>query len=204
VTTIEADELDLIGLDRVHREFIGEHPGWADRIEVVYIGRAALESFRTSSGRLAVISPGEPFHLRDDRPVDWLQNWYLIRETGIALLGPPAEAVVPPIDWAEFVAASRQYADDISRRSRRDTNPGSLAYSVLTMCRVLMSTEAQTNASKQAAAAWARERMPEWAWLIDAALRCRISRGTIGFDDEPTQAAARTFIAQLAAEISRR
>jgi hypothetical protein len=42
--------------------------------------------------------------------------------------------------------------------------------------------------------------MPEWAWLIDTALRCRLSGGRTGFDDEPTRAAARTFIALLVDE----
>ena len=82
VTSGEVDGIDLPGLDLMHSDFVSRHPEWSDRIEVVYVGLAALRSFRTSSGPLAVISPGEPFHLRDERVVEWLQNWYLIRETG--------------------------------------------------------------------------------------------------------------------------
>ena len=58
------------------------------------------------------------------------------------------------------------------------------------------------HCSKQEAAAWARERMPKWAWLIDAALRCRMSRGATGFDDEQSRAAAEMFIGLLADEIT--
>ena len=43
--------------------------------------------------------------------------------------------------------------------------------------------------------------MPQWAWLIDAALECRLSRGTIGFADEPSRDAAEVFIALLADDI---
>lgn len=43
---------------------------------------------------------------------------------------------------------------------------------------------------------------PEWAWLFDAARRCRLSRGTTGFDDEQTRAAAETFIGLFADEIT--
>ncbi len=117
VTAREADQIDLAGLGRVHDDVVSLHPDWSDRLEVVYIGRAALRSFRTSTARLAVISPGEPFHLRDDRVVEWLQNWYLIREAGRTLFGPPAGTLVPPISMAEFVAAAARYADQISRQS---------------------------------------------------------------------------------------
>jgi hypothetical protein len=57
-----------------------------------------------------------------------------------------------------------------------------------------MTVTTRTQVSKQEAAAWTGERMPEWTWLIDAALRYRLSRGVSGFDDEQTRAAAARFI----------
>ncbi|HUQ77535.1 MAG TPA: aminoglycoside adenylyltransferase domain-containing protein [Patescibacteria group bacterium] len=203
VTSVEADALDLVGLASVHDGLVGRRPEWIDRIEVVYIGQATLGSYRTSLGRLAVISPGEPFHVRDDRVAEWVQNWYLVRETGRALHGPPPAAVVPVVAWAEFVAASARYATEISRRSLDNASPGALAYAVLTMCRAHMTVRGQAHGSKQEAAAWTSQRLPEWAWLIDAALRCRLSLGSVGFDDKITRAAALTLIALLAAEIGR-
>jgi predicted nucleotidyltransferase len=202
VTAMDADAIDFVGLDRVHQEFVSRHREWNDRLEIVYVGRATLGSFRTSPDPLAVISPGEPFHLRRERVVEWLQNWYLVRETGVTLFGPPAVEIVPPIDWSEFVAAAARYADQLSGQSLAEASAGSLSYSVLTMCRACMTVQAQTHRSKQEAAAWARERMPEWAWLIDVAIGCRLSRGTIGFSDEKTRAAAEAFIRLLAARIS--
>jgi predicted nucleotidyltransferase len=201
VTSGEAGAIDLAGLDRVHGGLVDRHPEWSDRIEIVYIGYAALRSFRTSHGRLAVISPGEPFHLRDERVVEWLQNWYLIRETGVTLYGPPADAMVSPIAWTEFVAAAVRYAQQISAGSLAEASPGALAYSVLTLCRAHRTVQAQVHGSKQEAGAWEREQMPEWAWLIDAALRCRLSRGRAGFDDRATRDAAEEFIALLASRI---
>ena len=94
VTSVEADALDLVGLASIHDGLVGRRPEWSDRVEVVYIGQATLRSYRSSLGRLAVISPGEPFQLRDDRVAEWVQNWYLVRETGRALDGPPPAAVV--------------------------------------------------------------------------------------------------------------
>ena len=201
VTAEDPERIDLDGLERMHADLAAARPEWADRIEVVYVGREALASFRTSRGRLAVISPGEPFHVRDERPGAWLQNWYLIRETGVALSGPPAAEVVPAVTWTEFVSASRRYAEELASRPLDDASPGSLAYTVLTMCRALFTVRAQALGSKQEAAAWVRQRMPEWDGLIAAALRCRLSRGTVGFDDAPTRAAAASFVDALAAEI---
>jgi predicted nucleotidyltransferase len=203
VTATDADRIDLAGLERMHGEVVDRHPEWMDRIEVVYVGRDALQSFRSSPSPLAVVSPGEPFHLREEPLIDWLQNWYSIRETGLPLVGPPAAAIVPPITWSEFVAATARYAAEISARSLSAASPGSLAYAVLTMCRAYMTVVAHGHGSKQEAAAWTRERLPDWAWLVDAALACRLSRGMVSFDDEQTRTAAQTFVRIIAIEIGR-
>jgi predicted nucleotidyltransferase len=198
VSARQLHEIDLVRLGGTHQSFAGRHPEWGDRIEVVYIGVDALRSFRTSRGRLAVISPGEPFHLRDERPAEWIQNWYLVRETGVALFGPVATSLVPPVAWPEFVAALRRYAREIAARSLDDVIPGQLAYNVLTICRALRAVETDTVSSKRDAAAWVRERDPDRAGLIDAALRCRLSGGVIGFDDPESRSEAVAFIRQVA------
>ena len=204
VTAADAGDLDLNGLDRVHRDVVSRGPEWSDRLEIVYVGREALQSFRTSAGPLAVISPGEPFHLRTDRLTDWVQNWYLVRETGVTLYGPPATTLVPTIDWSEFVAATARYAGEISTRNLAEASAGTLAYEVLTMCRAFMTLQTQTHPTKQEAADWAREQLPDWAWLIDAVLRCRLSRGTVGFDDDESRAAAAELVGLLVTRISGR
>lgn len=201
VTTPEVEGIDLAGLDRMQLDIVRRNPAWSDRLEIVYIGRTTLRSFRTSGGSLAVISPGEPFHVVGDA-ADWLQNWYLVRETGVTLDGVAAADVIPPVTRAEFIAAVRRYAGWLTGRNHREVGPGHLAYTVLSVCRALRTVRTGLPCSKQEAAAWAAERMPEWAWLIDAALRCRLSRGTTGFDDEQTRAAAEAFIELLADEIT--
>ncbi len=201
VTSLEVEALDLDGLEQMHHAFVGRYPEWRDRLEIVYVGRATLGSFRASPGSLAVISPGEPFHVRNERVAEWLQNWYLVRETGICLFGADIAAIVPPITWSEFLAATVRYADEVRNQSRLGADDGVIAYAILTMCRALRTVRTQTHGSKQEAAAWTRERMPEWAWLIDEALACRLSRGTAGFEDERSRAATETFIALLDDEI---
>jgi predicted nucleotidyltransferase len=202
VTSPNVEAVDLPGLERMHQQLARRHPDWEDRIEVVYVSRGALESFRTSVGGLAVISPGEPFHVRDDPLSEWLQTWYLVRETGVALYGPSPAEIIPPIARAEFVAAIARYSGELRHRSRAGATGGAVAYAVLTMCRALLTVELGTTGSKQEAAAWVRERMPDWAWLIDSALECRRSRGTIGFADASSRADAERFIGLIADEIS--
>ena len=201
VTSAEVETIDLALLDRVHRDFVTRHPDWTDRLEVVYIGRATLEAFRTSAGRLAVISPGEPFHLRDEPVFEWVQNWYLVRETGLVLYGPAAATLIPPVAWDEFAAAAARYGEQISSQQLRDASPSAIAYAVLTMCRALMTVQTQAHVSKQEAAAWTRRRMPDRAGVIDTALRSRASRGASGFDDTESRAAAQVFIGLAAARI---
>src|SRR5450756_1549996 len=67
VTSPEVGALDLAGFEQMQHAFVSRYPEWGDRLEIVYVGRATLQSFRTSPGSLAVISPGEPFHVRDER-----------------------------------------------------------------------------------------------------------------------------------------
>ncbi|MBA3876358.1 MAG: nucleotidyltransferase [Anaerolinea sp.] len=199
VTRAEVEEIDLGGLDEMQRDIVSRYPDWNDRLEIVYIGKTTLQAFRTNSGSLAVISPGEPFHVVGG-VADWLQNWYLVRETGVTLDGAAAADVMPTISRVEFVAAVARYAGWLGAWSLGDLGAGSLAYAVLSTCRACRTVRTGVPCSKHEGAAWVAERMPEWAWLIDTALRCRLSGGRTGFDDEPTRAAARTFIALLVDE----
>jgi predicted nucleotidyltransferase len=201
VTSVDADRLDLPALDQAHVRLVSRFPAWRDRIEIVYVGAEALSSFRSSRGRLAVISPGEPFHVRDEPVTDWIQNWYLVRETGVVLHGAPAADLVPTIAWREFVAAAVRYAGELSQHGLGDATGGSVAYSILTMCRALATVETDRHPTKQEAAAFARAELPAWAGLIDAALRCRLSRGAVGFDDAPSRRAAVEFFGVVQARI---
>jgi Nucleotidyltransferase domain. len=200
VTSRDVSELDFTNLDRVHRAFVDRHPAWNDRLEIVYVGRRTLWSFR-DGGPLGVISPGETFRLGNGVEL-WLQNWYLVRDTGVTLYGPAPDAVIPTITWSEFIAGTARYAAEVRGRNLEAANPGARAYAVLTMCRALCTILTHRPCSKQEGAAWARERMPEWSWLIDAAVECWLSRGAIGFADDEIRAAAEELIRLLADEVA--
>jgi hypothetical protein len=197
VVVIERD-LDADAIARIesfHTQTVDRHPEWQDRLELVYLRRATLAQFR-AGGAICVISPGEPFHLRDGIEL-WLQNFYLVREMGVTLVGPGPTVTIPEISWQEFLAATTRYAEEVRVRSLHDATPGSRAYNVLTMCRALCTVRSNRPCSKQEGAAWVRTEMPEWAYLIDAAECCRLSRGRTGFTDSETVRAAERLIAIL-------
>jgi hypothetical protein len=197
VTNRGVDALDLDGLDRAHRSVVDRHPEWSDRLEILYVERAALASPETSDARLAVISPGEPFHAAGPAS-DWLQNWYLLRKTGVVLEGPPVSEVIATITRDAFIAAVLRYVQYLRGKPYSDLDSGAVAYSVLSMCRALTTVRTGQPCSKQEGAAWARGLMPDKAWIIDAALARRLSLGTTGFDDNRIRSAAITLIDSLA------
>ncbi len=201
VTRHDLDAAIAGRLDTFHSAVEARHRDWTDRLELVYVGRETLANFR-AGGRLGVISPGEPFHLRDGVEL-WTGNFYLVRETGETLLGPPPADTIPSVSWAEFLAETRRYADEVRSRDLRSATPGDRAYSVLTMCRALATIRNDRPCSKQEGADLVRSWMPQWGWLIDEAEDCRLSRGRSGLADEATIEAAASVIALLGDEIDR-
>jgi hypothetical protein len=169
-------------LDRVHNDVRDRHPEWTDRIEVIYFTATALASFRGTQHPIAAISPGEPFNLKVAHE-DWNSNWYVVRNHGVALVGPDPRTLIGPIDVAEVTAQQRKMSGDWAASVGPDSQPGFLAYRILTACRALYTAENQAMASKRGAGEWARQEMPEWADLIDLALRVRAGDGLTGHLD---------------------
>jgi Nucleotidyltransferase domain len=83
-------------LSRVHADLASANPEWSDRIEVIYISKQGLANCRTDPTAIAVISPGEPFHVVQAGR-DWILNWYPARQHGVRLLGP-SDRLVDPSD----------------------------------------------------------------------------------------------------------
>lgn len=178
----------LAELEGLHVALVEEMPEWHDRVEVVYLSWEALSRFRSATFPAARISPGEPFHALeiDDR---WLIDWYQLRTVGLALSGPPAAAVVPPIAKTEWLAAVRRHllewpVDDATATS------GDLAYAILSMCRGLHTCTTGDQVSKREAAHWGSGALPQHASTIEDALARRSAgRGRPIDDDRPDRRA---------------
>ncbi|CAN5600742.1 N/A [soil metagenome] len=182
------EDLDLALLSSVHDRFVERDPPWRDRLEIVYVSRRSLAQ-PSNRDAVAVISPGEPFHITGPSS-DWLGNWYLVSQTGVALLGPPPTEMIAPISDDDFLSAVRRYLDYL-------VTSDYVGYAVLSACRAVRTLATGSHCSKEEGAAWVRERLPDWAWVIDAAIEDRLSPGT-GYSDGPSRVAAREFVALLA------
>jgi streptomycin 3"-adenylyltransferase len=200
VTSTAIESVDLGGLATMHAAIVDRAPDWRDHVDAVYISRASLRAFRTSREPMAVISPGEPFHRVSDRPVDWLQNWFYARETGVALRGPAARSLIPPISSAELVGAVRRYAGEVAGRDRSTASGGAIAYAILTLCRAWRTVETGAMTSKAQGAAWATHRLPGSSSVIETALRVR--RGLDGFAGAVSRSSAEVLIAELGRRVA--
>ena len=86
-TTTDIDDDTFARLQGMHLDVVTDHPAWDNRIEIAYLSVAALRTFRTHESRMAVISPGEPFHSKAAGK-EWLINWWLVRERGSPFTAP--------------------------------------------------------------------------------------------------------------------
>jgi hypothetical protein len=185
VLSYPLDDAEFGALDRMHQELVAMYPAWDDRIEIGYMTHVALKTYRTQSSTIAIISPGEPFH-RKEAGKDWLLNWYVVREQGLTLFGPPPNTLIGPIHHDEYIACvraqTREWAEWIYHMTLRKQQ----AYAILTMCRALYAVHFGVQTSKRAAAAWAAERLPQWSPLIANALEWRAATDDANVDHAAT------------------
>lgn len=201
VTATDLDAAALAAVQAMHTDFAAHHPAWDGRIEVAYVPAHALATFRTHAGPIAVISPGEPFHVKQaDRA--WLVNWYLVREVGRTLYGPPPQTFIGPIAREEFIQVVREHAQAWPVWVEDAHTRGAQAYAILTLCRALYTVHHRGQASKPQAAAWAAAYLPEWAALIRQALVWRRTPADPSVDHAATLDAARRFVGDVAARIA--
>jgi len=190
----DLDDAAFDALDKMHHELAQKHPQWENRIEIAYLSLHALKTFKTETSTIAVISPGEPFN-RKQAGKDWLMNWYMVQSKGIRLFGPPPETIIDPTSQAEFIEAVKAHLIAWREYIEQVDNGPYQSYAILTMCRGLYTYTHGEQVSKQKAAAWAVEAMPEWAAVIQRALVWRRAFRE-GIDDlAATLPEARRFVA---------
>ena len=192
-TSSDIDEEDFDNLQKMHNDFANTHKEWDDRIEVAYLSVAALQTVKSQTSKVAIISPGEPFHVKETRK-DWVMDWYVVREKGLTLFGPPPKTLIEPISKEEFMQAVKEHTkawcewiQDMRKRKQQ-------AYAVLTLCRVLYAYRNGEQASKKQAALWAEKELPAWSQLIQNALVWREDWRNEQVDHETTLAETVKFV----------
>jgi Domain of unknown function (DUF4111) len=171
-TVSEVSDQQFELLHQMHTDVVRDNPEWFDRIEVAYVSLETLRTPWLSRNRIAIISPGEPFHFKEAGK-DWLVNWYMVRKAGLTLFGPAPATIISPITQAEFVQVIREHADKWGEWVHHIQKRKGQAYAMLSMCRALYTHQHGEQVSKQDAALWAQEQLPEWAELIGRAMGWR-------------------------------
>ncbi|MDQ5827056.1 MAG: DUF4111 domain-containing protein [Chloroflexota bacterium] len=185
VTASDIDSHEFERLDRMHMDFISRNTMWKDRLEIAYVSVDALKTYRWRASNIAIISPGEPFHVKEAGK-DWLLNWYIVREKGIALVGPPPKTIIEPIAKEEFIQVLTNHVREWREWVEHDNTRPWQAYAILTMCRALYTYRNGEHVSKKQAALWAQRELPEWASLIGDALKWREAWRDADVDHEAT------------------
>ena len=188
---LNAREFD--GLLQMHDGFAAENPFWHGRIEVAYLPSAALKTFRSQVSKIAVISPGEPFHTKDAAR-EWLMNWWMVREHGVTLFGPLPGTLIDPISREEFLQNVREHTVLWGEWIEENRALPPQSYVIITACRALYAISHGEQASKKRAARWAQARYPQWAGLIGDALSWRAGAGHEGVDPETTYPETLRFV----------
>jgi len=169
-TSSEIDAKEFEALQKMHADFADKHTNWQGRIEVQYLSVAALKTFKSKSSKMAAISPGEPFHIKEAGK-EWTINWYVVQEKGVTLVGPSPKTFIDPISQEEFMQAVQEQAKQWSERiPHLPKRQPSQAYAILTLCRALYSLKHGEQVSKKQAAVWAKKEYPEWSVCVQNAL----------------------------------
>ena len=192
------DEREFALLDAMHQRVAAERPEWDGRIEIAYVSAEALQTFREKASPIGIMSPGEPFHIVEAGH-DWLVNWWVVRENGITLYGPPPQQLISPITRREFLDVVRDHArrwpEWLQGRKRRKSQ----SYAILTMCRAWYAVTFGRQPSKQQAARWVQEQLPERSALIERALEWRVAPEND--DDDQHYPETVQFVADMSARV---
>jgi len=195
-TTDTINEREFLALKQMQDGLIRSYPQWDNRLEIAYLSLHALKTFRTDDSLIGIISPGEPFHMKAAGK-DWLVNWYMVREKGVTLFGPPPQTIIDPISKEEFSQVVkdhmrwwRDYIHEVHHR-------GSQAYAILTMCRALYTVRNGEQVSKIQAASWAQGELPEWSSLIQNAVSWRKAAREHDVDHAATLPQMRQFVVEM-------
>jgi hypothetical protein len=177
VVVVTEGELDpglVRRLAALHVRLVTDHPRWGHELECSYIAREALRhaprpgphpNVERGEGGLELVHPEAGY---------WVLHRSLLREHGIAVVGPAPATLIDPVTPAQLLEAVasvlREWWAPMLVDPTRLRSWGYRGYAVLTMCRMLYTLQHGTIVSKSVAAGWARASLARrWTSLIDHA-----------------------------------
>lgn len=162
-------------LQVMHERFNVQTSQRSHNLEGSYISRHALRRYNANNACHPHIEWGVGERLKivchDEA---WCVHRFILRERGIAILGPAPHTLIDPVSSGELRQAMLKMLEGWATHVRQ--NPNEIAqqeyqsYTVLSICRILYTLELGDIVSKAKAARWAQETTgARWAGLIDRA-----------------------------------
>ena len=174
VTHHPVSDAEFEALTQLHARIPAGHEADAHHYEISYIDRASLKRFAPGERRHPTTGTDWPFGRAEHRD-NWVLERWIVREHGVALLGPDPKTLIDPIPPDELRAAVRS---ELQARVRDwaggETAPDWLlprsyqAFEIETVCRALYTLARGELPTKPQAVAWALETLPEpWRSLVE-------------------------------------
>jgi Aminoglycoside adenylyltransferase, C-terminal domain/Nucleotidyltransferase domain len=166
-------------LRAMHERFNAGGSPWADKVEAAYIPERVLchsLPFQAQA-RYPQIEKGGTL-ARDPLEEGWVFQCQSLRDFGIVIAGPDPKTLIDPINPNEMRRAALVIAGRWLDQAEHDAEwlawvrpRNHQAFVVITLCRLLYSSDTGTVASKPAAGRWAHAALDgTWATLIAHAL----------------------------------
>lgn len=172
VTAETISDEEFMALDAMHQQIVRDDPQWRERIEIDYVSQKALRTFKVQRSLIGRISPGEPFHMIT-AGIDFLADWYMVREKGVTLYGEAPETYIGHISKGEFVQAVKDATGYWREAIQESLDFYGQSYAIIMLWRSLYTVTYGEQVSKVQATTWAAEQFPEWADLIGYAMLWR-------------------------------
>lgn len=171
---VVADELteeQVAALQGLHGRVYSLSSSWAQHLEGSYFPRAVLADSGRCGEPLWYLDNGARELIRSDHCNTIVVRWVL-HEHGVALVGPPATTLLPPVSAASLRDDVRtsilEWGQEILDAPERFNNRFYQSFITLSYCRMLHTLASGRVESKQAGAAWAKATLdPRWHGLID-------------------------------------
>lgn len=197
VTAVDIDENDFTTLNEMQDRLVKNFDHWDDRIEIAYLSKEALKTFKYKRSTIATISPGEPFNIKK-AGIGWLVDWYCVQENSVTLFGPDPRTLIEPISKSEFLMAVKNHALEWREWVTQTKNSqGFQFYAVLTLCRAFYALNHGEQSSKTTAGQWAKKAYPQWADLIEKAITWRINPKDVKVDSTSTYPEVQRFVHEM-------
>ncbi len=178
VTEGEPGPQTIEALKALHASMASGDLEWAKKLEVSYIPRDAIRRFDPSNALHPALRADGTFDFDYHGP-DWMIQRHVLREKGIALLGPDPKTLVDPVPPEDLrrgvLGVLHEWWQPMLTGPAFLAEPEYQAYAVHTMCRALYTLERLDVASKPVAARWALQALDvrfkeQFAALVEEAL----------------------------------